>query len=440
MSLEIASPVDAREPFQDLACEPAGDLPVVLVVSDYPPAKGGVGLSSCIILARLFEDYPQDRIAYVALDCHTRSENLPSFIPASRMHTIVSAPESAPARLSLNRILKGRGFERTASLINNRLHRYFSARIRELAERYNAQLIFSTPLQQGALFRAAVSVCRDDRIPLAAYFLDDWVSAHKAGQNAKAAVEWQAEAMRTASQLYFIGPGMQSAYREKYGVESEMLTQLVDTKGFYWRPMNYDGIRPLRIVFTGTLYGAQADAFHVLLEALDKINAEGREPRILLDLYSNCSHRSLESEGRSRSYITAHGAIPASVVPFVLAAGDLLYLPLSFKPEWKLVASTSVPGKLPEYLASGRPILVHAPPYADVTKICRENGSAVVVDDPDPSILAETLSELIDDPDRLSLLGTISKEAAAAYDQTRVQRALYRSLKSIARPRAGVAI
>jgi glycosyltransferase involved in cell wall biosynthesis len=75
-----------------------------------------------------------------------------------------------------------------------------------------------------------------------------------------------------------------------------------------------------------------------------------------------------------------------------------------------------------------------------VTKICRENGSAVVVDDPDPSILAETLSELIDDPDRLSLLGTISKEAAAAYDQTRVQRALYRSLKSIARPRAGVAI
>ncbi len=50
-----------------------------------------------------------------------------------------------------------------------------------------------------------------------------------------------------------------------------------------------------------------------------------------------------------------------------------------------------------EYLASGRPVLAHAPADSYVTWNLREHGCGIVVDEPDASKLADAIRRLMDD-------------------------------------------
>ena len=61
------------------------------------------------------------------------------------------------------------------------------------------------------------------------------------------------------------------------------------------------------------------------------------------------------------------------------------------------VVSTSLPTKTADYLASGVPILVHAPPYASIALAAAEGGWAEVVTDPDPAALGRSLDRLASD-------------------------------------------
>ena len=49
-------------------------------------------------------------------------------------------------------------------------------------------------------------------------------------------------------------------------------------------------------------------------------------------------------------------------------------------------------------MAARRPVLVHAPPDAFVSKYFREHNCGLVVDRDDPKLLARQLGRLLDDP------------------------------------------
>jgi glycosyltransferase involved in cell wall biosynthesis len=59
--------------------------------------------------------------------------------------------------------------------------------------------------------------------------------------------------------------------------------------------------------------------------------------------------------------------------------------------------ATATPGKLIDYLASGRPILIHAPPYSYISQYARENSFALVVDVEDVQVLRDALLRLLQD-------------------------------------------
>ena len=79
------------------------------------------------------------------------------------------------------------------------------------------------------------------------------------------------------------------------------------------------------------------------------------------------------------------------------AEADILFLPLAFDCPAPDVVRSALPGKFPEYLASGRPILVHAPADSFVAWYCRQHHCAAVVDEPDTRALADGLHRLISD-------------------------------------------
>jgi glycosyltransferase involved in cell wall biosynthesis len=95
-------------------------------------------------------------------------------------------------------------------------------------------------------------------------------------------------------------------------------------------------------------------------------------------------------------------------LPELLAAADLLLVPLD-----RDKSRLSVPSKLYNFMAAGRPILGVAAPESEVAAVVRDNGCGFVVAPGDPSGLAATVMALKSAPDRLA--------AAASKARTHVE-------------------
>lgn len=187
---------------------------------------------------------------------------------------------------------------------------------------------------------------------------------------------------------------MADELKERYGADSTIIHNPVGedclaSKGQYDWPLNSDGIR---IVYTGSIYRAQADAFRTLLNALEEPSL--RDARVTLHLYTAQTREELEQQSIVGPY-ELHPHASHSVIEEVQRKADILYLPLSFEPEISKVIDTSSPGKMGEYLASGRPVLVHAPPSSFIKDFFSQTGCGIVVDQNKTNSIVSGIRQLI---------------------------------------------
>jgi glycosyltransferase involved in cell wall biosynthesis len=149
---------------------------------------------------------------------------------------------------------------------------------------------------------------------------------------------------------------------------------------------------PWRLLYLGSVYSAQADAFRNLLVALDL-----QQGRFVLDLYTAQFSSDLVSEELVSPHFFPHPHVPHAMAVGLQQSADVLFLPLAFDSPIPEVIRSSAPAKLGEYLAAGRPILVHAPAGSFVTELIRGAEAGLVVDTPDPRRLAVALTTLASD-------------------------------------------
>lgn len=162
------------------------------------------------------------------------------------------------------------------------------------------------------------------------------------------------------------------------------------------------------VVYTGAVYAANHDTFRNLITALTVADVEAR-----VHIYTAQSPDELDAAGIAGP-IEVHEHLPVSEVPAVHRAADVLFLPLAFDSPYPSLIRTSNPGKMGEYLASGRPILVHAPPDSFVAGYFRRHGCGVVVDELDPHALARELERLLSDTRLRSSVARAARERALA--------------------------
>jgi len=188
----------------------------------------------------------------------------------------------------------------------------------------------------------------------------------------------------------FLGDDLQ----RRYGVRSTVVRNPCDVPAY--EPTRGevvdDARRPAAIVFTGAVYHAHYGAFRHLLEAISLVGADTAR----LHLYTASEPEILAEQGLSGP-ITFHPQVPAESVPPIQQAAHVLFLPLAFDSPYPDIVRTSAPAKMAEYLAAGRPILVHAPADSFVSSYFRCHGCGVVVDESDPAALARALERLLDD-------------------------------------------
>jgi glycosyltransferase involved in cell wall biosynthesis len=232
------------------------------------------------------------------------------------------------------------------------------------------------------------------RIPFIAYYFD-WYGYQWPTRPARALALWfESMMIENSSAVVVPNEALRDALEKRYGVRAVVIYNPCDERALAVPPVLEwpIGQDEVRIVYTGAVYHAHYDAFRNLATAL-------RDPllsRARLHIYSSQPPAVLDSQG-IEGPVAFHPHLVLDDMLAVQRRADILFLPLAFESTIDEVVRTSAPGKLGEYLASGRPILVHAPPDSFVSQYFRMHRCGVVVDTNSPGDLADGIRWIMED-------------------------------------------
>ena len=362
--------------------------PRLLLVTGYPPTTV---IGGGIILRKLLHDFARDRLKIISnanviealrrRDDHGQLLEVPHFgvkpfeIGVRGMGRLGRALNVAKiatvARLALKQLVPG------SSL---------------LAIPWGGEL--GSELFVGAYIAHVISGA-----PLIVYEMDEWrYSTRNAGISAIALERiFHRRILWAASSVWAISDAMADLLLERYGIKARVLPNLVVTHPETAAPVA-NGRKvtqgQFQLVFTGAVYGAQAGAIR---DVLNVIRSSFKNARLWI--YTHQSAEDLVREGIVGDSVTIKAAVAPENLFSVFAQADALLLPFSFDEEQRGIVTTSCPTKAADYLVSGVPILVYAPPYSSVVRAAKQDQWAAVVEETNVESLNQALSRLATDID-----------------------------------------
>jgi len=359
--------------------------PRLLLVTGYPPTIVGGG----IILRKLLHDFTDDQLKIISnanvIEALRRRDDQGQLLEVP--HFGVKAFE-----ISL------RGMRRVGRALN-------VAKIATVARLALKQLAPGSSLlavpwggELGSeLFVGAYVAHVISSVPLIVYEMDEWrYSTRHAGISAIALERiFHRRILRAAKSVWVISDGMADLMWERYGIKARVLPNLVAAHAKTAMPVA-NGSRVNRgqfqLLFTGSVYGAQADAIRNVLNVI-----RSSSKRMSLCIYTHQSAEDLARKGIVGDSVTIKPAVPPENLFSLFAQADALLLPLSFDEEQRGIVTTSFPTKTADYLISGVPILVHAPPYSSVVQAAKQDQWAAVVEETSAESLNRALDRLTTD-------------------------------------------
>lgn len=234
------------------------------------------------------------------------------------------------------------------------------------------------------------------------------------------AEECEGEILRGARQIIVPNECMAKEYAGRYSIRPVVIHNPFDLEEYERNAhvhqettcQNTEGDAEVRIVYTGAVYEAHYSAFRNLLEAIPKTGIPG----LTLHIYTPQSPSQIQAHGITGP-VVIHKPLPNSEMPGIQRTADILFLPLAFNSPYPDIIRTSAPGKIGEYLAAKKPVLVHAPEDSFISWFFKENRCGEVVSQNDPEKLAEGITRLVlDSAYRLELCRQAYQLARTGFD------------------------
>jgi glycosyltransferase involved in cell wall biosynthesis len=229
------------------------------------------------------------------------------------------------------------------------------------------------------------------RVPLVAYLFDDPIMQWNAGRDRVFASLMEAVWSKTARAIVTPNEGMSKVFYDRRRILPTVIRNPVSPKAFGRPNYSMQSGSPVRLVYTGSIYGAQADAVLNVQKVLDSYKGAYE-----LHIYTPQSEDHVLSLGIQSPFISYHAYMDSDEIYDIQKNADILFLPLAFDRGMRAVLQTAAPQKMGEYLASGRPILVHAPADTFVANFFKANHAGVVVDQPSSEDLVAALNQIRD--------------------------------------------
>ncbi len=253
---------------------------------------------------------------------------------------------------------------------------------REHADRL---LVFSN---EGDLLILSYLLNKVTNLPLYVYMLDVYEEMVRLRVRKIMASLFEEKILKAATKVFVMSENLQEHYQKKYNLQTEFIPHPVILSRYEGR-LCRDGIDGYkRVVYTGNVWTPQLDSLVDMCKAVDSL--EG----IKFLVYNDRSEEELREKGICGRNVVVRFA-RHSEIPGIQRSADILYLPLAFDTPFPLMIKTASPGKMPEYLAAGRPILVYAPAYSYVSEHARKHGFGLVVNERSVEELRKGLMTLL---------------------------------------------
>ncbi|MEB3168787.1 MAG: hypothetical protein VKK97_08655 [Synechococcaceae cyanobacterium] len=306
--------------------------------------------------------------------------------------------------------LPGRALTGLANQLAFRRHvRALVAEAVALGERHGAEAVWAI-LDAPTSIAMAEPVARTLGKPLIALVWDD--AAHLAqslGLDRLATstmLRHTARALKSADRCAVIGATMQRRYAEEHGTRSVILRHGLASSALQPLRAHDNGESVFSIGFAGTMNAPCA--FNALLAALESCDWQIAGRAIELRLVGPRFDMRTNKPALFRSY----GWRSVSDTIRILAGCDATYLPQPFGEDRRTMAELSFPTKLTTYLATGRPILLHAPPYASLPQYHQKQPLGLLCGSIEPAAIVAALEQLIFDS---GLYASAAEHARQAY-------------------------
>jgi hypothetical protein len=327
-----------------------------LVVADYPIGHAsGFGET----LYNLFDGFPTDKL-WTAHPSHlvtaagkTRGEsiNLPS----------PSRPQWLPNRVSL-------AYYPFLKLKQFRAAREAVRLLRDVVQRNSIKNLLVIPVSPWVLKAALALHKQCPQLNLVVYVMDDWQGHHESYELPYS--PWRqrllAEVIDRANVRFAVSREMAVHYEETFGkrwlVAHNGVANTAATP--CERPA---AVNSTRVLLAGDVNVFRFDAVLAFAEAIERHNQHG-DAAIKLTVMGEVAAEHRRSLSALRA-VTLLNRQSHSECLSAMKAADLLYLPLAFGKQSARISLYSLPTKLPEYLASGKSVLFHAPKESAVYRV-----------------------------------------------------------------------
>lgn len=383
-----------------------------IVSHSLPPSPTG----QAMVLYRLLLGQQQFSYCLVSTDCNQDSVD-------SGASTMLDAPYFRLGQVPGIPMIHRLGSESAKIILDGlyRIYRY-AVQIRRIVVQQRCTAILACsgdPFDLPAAYLAS----RFAKVPLIPYMFDDYLYQWTGPYRTLSRL-FAGRIMKSAEDVIVPNEHLKRDYDARYGIESTVIHNpcVIDDYGIPEpNAKNYRHTlesSQVNIVYTGSVYHAHYDAFRNMVSAIEK---SGRDD-IKLHIFTAQSESQLALAGVAGSMVQVHQHIPPDEVPSILHQADILFLPLAFESAIPEVIMTSAPGKTGEYLAAGRPIIVHAPKNSFLAEYFAANGCGVVVDVNDPTVLSASLLKILGDQAlRNELVINARSQAAKDFDLEKVR-------------------
>ncbi|MFF0467970.1 glycosyl transferase family 1 [Micromonospora zamorensis] len=393
------------------------EFPRVLVVSHTPFSRVS---GTAMTLSNLFSGWPKDRLGQVHTGNITpstevcekyfkfppRDHYLPIQYYSMRMlgwngHTplqqsrpiaaVHAAAETRPTMAKIYAQLRA-----TADLSPIRVPPALIAWMRD----FRPDVVYSM-LGSVRLTRITALAARACGVPVVPHFTDDWPATLWAngelfGRADRAVQESIAKLIRLAPLGMVISQPMAEEYARRYQIPFSPFVNCVD-ETFFAAPRgkaNQQGMTEL--VYVGALHLNRWESLRDIGAALDGVAEAGLPVRLTI----HAPEKDLAQYGKHFAHlqrVRLGPSLASDEVPAALRAASVLVHIESFDPEIRRYTRYSVSTKIPQYLASGRPILGYGPAEVASMNHIREADAGVIVGTNDSATLVRDLTDLCRD-------------------------------------------
>jgi len=280
---------------------------------------------------------------------------------------------------------------------------------------FKPDLIY-TQLSSLGLIRTVKSLNEMTGIPMAIHIMDDWpatiVKPGLLSSYWKKVIDREfRELIDRSVALMSICQAMSDEYEKRYGRKWLSFHNPIDMT--MWKGKSrcsWEVNNPIRIMYAGRLGDVNLSALSDICEAVSDLRSEGHS--IVIDVRTPDRYNHQTKIFEKYSFVEVNPYIRHEEMPQKLRSMDLLIIPLDFTAENIKFTQFSMPGKTSDYMASGTPILVYAPPQNALVTYAKDGGWGYVVGERDTQELKKAIKALVSDESLRERLGRKAIELA----------------------------